>query len=408
MNDGLGHSAGDDLLVQVARRLENCVRASDTVARFGGDEFVILLEELTCIHDATRIPQRILDQLAQPFELNGYEAHIGGSIGIALSTLQYQEPDEILRNADAAMYQAKSQGKGQYVIFDPSMQASAMERLNLENKLRKAIERQDFALYYQPIVDVSTGDVGSFEMLIRWFTPEGSILPTQFVPIAEETGLITPLGWWAFEQACYQLRHWQHLYPRKQALKLNINFSAIQLKQTDFVENVQAILDKTQLIESSLIFEITESCLLEKSRNQVQILHHLKELGIQICIDDFGTGYSSLSRLHEFPIDALKIDRTFIKRMQEGAGGLEMVKMIIALARSLAMNVIAEGVETEAQLRQLRHLNCQFAQGHHIASPVDRSTTEEFIKQTYSNLPLNICQASYYVSDSDELICSNQ
>ncbi|MGL5081867.1 MAG: putative bifunctional diguanylate cyclase/phosphodiesterase [Microcoleaceae cyanobacterium] len=384
VNDGLGHSFGDYLLQEVAERLKSCIRISDTVARFGGDEFVILLEDLTDIHDVLRIVQRIQEQLAKPFQLNGYEVHTGASIGIVFSTVQYQAPEEVLRDADAAMYRAKSQGKGQYVIFDPAIQASAMERLQFENDLRRAIDQEDFCLHYQPIVEIGTGRLSSFEALARWPTPnQGTISPLKFIPVAEETGLITPLGWWVFQEACRQLRSWQKNFPRKEPLMLNINLSAIQLKQADLVKNVKAILEATELSGNSIKLEITESCLLENINAQVQILQQLRDLGIQLCIDDFGTGYSSLSRLHEFPIDTLKIDRAFIKRMETDAGSLEMVKMIVTLAHSLGMNVVAEGVETETQLQRLAELGCEFAQGYLLAQPVESTIAEEFLKQPF-------------------------
>ncbi|MGD1805532.1 putative bifunctional diguanylate cyclase/phosphodiesterase [Dapis sp. BLCC M126] len=383
VNDSLGHSVGDSLLAAVAERLKVSVRASDTVARFGGDEFVILLEQLNDLHEVTYVTQRIQQQFNQSFLLNEYEVHLGASIGIALSTRQYQRPDELLRDADAAMYCAKAKGKNQYVIFDPTIQASAMERLHMENKLRQAIEREDFSLYYQPIIEVATGCLSGFEALIRWFTPDGNISPTKFIPVAEETGLITSLGWWVFQEACRQLQYWRNEFPQQQSLSLvlNINFSSIQLKASDLVENIQAILDATKLPGSSVKLEITESCLLENSEAQIQVLQQLKDLGINICIDDFGIGYSSLSRLHEFPIDTLKIDRAFVTRMEANSGGLEMVKMIIALAHSLNMNVVAEGVETETQLQQLKALGCEFAQGYFLAQPLDQVAAEEFLQQ---------------------------
>ncbi len=380
VNDSLGHSVGDSLLAAVAERLKLCVRASDTVARFGGDEFVILLEELNDVHEVTHITQRVQEKFNQSFLLNEYEIHLGASIGIALSTRQYQKPDELLRDADAAMYCAKAKGQNQYVIFDPTIQASAMERLNLENKLRLAIEHEDFSLYYQPIIDVSTGCLSGFEALIRWFTPDGSISPVKFIPVAEETGLISHLGWWVFQEACRQLQYWRNKFPQQQSLVLNINFSTIQLQESDLVENIQAILDATELPGSSVKIEITESCLLKNSEAQIKVLQKLKNLGINICIDDFGTGYSSLSRLHEFPIDTLKIDRAFVTRMEANSGGLEMVKMIIALAHSLNMNVVAEGVETETQLEQLKALGCEFVQGYFLAKPLDKIAAEGFLQ----------------------------
>ncbi|MEL7034374.1 MAG: EAL domain-containing protein [Cyanobacteria bacterium J06592_8] len=384
VNDSLGHGMGDLLLQEVAKRLKVCVRTSDTVARFGGDEFAILLEELADVHDVIQIAQRVQEQLNRSFYLNDYEVHSGASIGIALSTMNYQDATEILRDADAAMYRAKNQGKGQYVIFDPIIQASAMQRLRLENQLRRAIKEQEFCLYYQPIIDAHTGDLRSFEALIRWNTSEEkAISPMQFIPIAEETGLITSIGLWVFQEACHQLQEWQKV-SKTVPVMLNINLSPIQLKHINLVQNIEWLLNETGVSGSSLKLEITESCLLENVEAQISILNEIKKLGIAICIDDFGTGYSSLSRLHEFPIDTLKIDRFFIEQMETEAGHLETIKMIIALAHSLDMDVVAEGVETTSQLEKLAALDCDLIQGYLVSKPVDSQAASQLLEQFYA------------------------
>ena len=384
VNDSLGHSAGDELLKWVAKQLRKCLRNCDTVARFGGDEFVILLEEVENINEVIRVAQRIKEQLAQPFKLNNYEVCSGASIGITLSHLNYKNPEEVLRDADAAMYRAKAQGKGRYVVFDPTMQASIMERLQLENDLRHALESKKLCLYYQPIFSLSTGKISGFEALTRWQHPErGWISPAKFIPLAEETGLISPLGLFVLQEACRQFCLWQQQVSHRLSLSINVNLSAIQLKQIDLIEQIKKVLIPTGLDGSHLKLEITESCLLENLSTQVQLLRDLKALGIQLCIDDFGVGYSSLSRLHEFPIDTLKIDHSFLQRTEEH-GNWETVKMVIALAHSLSMNVVAEGVEVAQQIDQLKALGCEFGQGYLFSKPVDGQKASQMLSSNLS------------------------
>ena len=380
INDSLGHSAGDTLLIEVGKKLEGNLRASDTVARFGGDEFAILLEEVEDIHEVIRVTQRIQQNLSSPFQLYNYEVHPGASIGIALSTIGYKHPEAILRDADAAMYRAKAQGKNRYVVFDPTMQASVLERLALENDLRRGLELQELSVYYQPILSLSTGKLSGFEALARWQHPrQGWISPDKFIPLAEETGLISPLGLFVFQEACHQLYRWQQQSSGELSLSININLSAIQLKQVDIVKQIELVLQNTEVDPSNLKLEITESCLLVNNGSSVQILQNLKSLGIQLCIDDFGVGYSSLSRLHEFPIDTLKIDRSFLKRTEEQKNW-ETIKLVIALAHSLGMTVVAEGIEMEQQLEQLKLLGCEFGQGYLFSPPVDRQTASQFFE----------------------------
>ncbi|EAZ90844.1 hypothetical protein CY0110_25476 [Crocosphaera chwakensis CCY0110] len=382
VNDSLGHSAGDELLKQVAQTLQNHLRASDTVARFGGDEFAILLEEVEDIHEVIQVTQRIQEALSAPFELNNYEIRPGGSIGIALSDSNYKHPEEILRDADAAMYRAKAGGKNRYVVFDPTMQASVLERLALETDLRRGLDSNELCLHYQPIFSLA-GDqlqVSSFEALARWQHPEhGWISPAKFIPLAEETGLISPLGLFVLQEACDQLRVWQSEFAHNLSLSINVNLSAIQLKQVDLVKQIKTVLKNTNIDPRYLKLEITESCLLQKNGSSVELLHNLKALGIQLCVDDFGVGYSSLSRLHEFPIDTLKIDRSFLRRTEE-AKNWETVKLVIALAHSLGMTVVAEGIETEKQLEQLKVLGCEYGQGYLFSPPVDNQATKQFFE----------------------------
>lgn len=384
VNDSLGHAIGDVMLQEVARRLKACLRAPDVVARLGGDEFAILLQNIRDDDCALEVARRVQDQLKRPFTLEGLEIFSEASIGITLGVQNYQRPEDLLRDADVAMYCAKSQGKGQYEVFDPVMQIRVRESLLLENDLRWAIEREQLSLHYQPIVSAITGKLAGFEALVRWQHPvEGWIPPAKFIPLAEETRLIIPIGWWIFQRACHQLQIWQQHFPTHADLKLSVNFSAVQLQQVQLVEHVEEILGATGLDGRYLKLEITESYLLEDSAAQVEILRRLKALGMQICIDDFGTGYSSLSRLHEFPIDTLKIDRSFIKRVDPQSGkNLETVRMIITLAHSFGMDVVAEGVENADHLQKLKDLGCDFFQGFLISRPMDSDTATQFLARS--------------------------
>lgn len=380
INDSLGHAIGDELLKHVAQRLQACVRSVDTVARFGGDEFAILLEELSHPDEAIEVAQRIHDQFALPFILEGYEVFTGASIGIALSTLNYQRAANVLRDADTAMYHAKAQGRNYYAVFDPTMQTQVTSRLQLENDLRRAIESQEFYLVYQPIVSLSTGRLRGFEALVRWYHPRrGKISPIEFIPVAEETGLISSLGWWVLQTACQQLGEWIEEFPQVTPLVMNVNLSALQLKQSDLLDRLDRILQTTQIPRDWLKLEITESCILETFTSEAKQLKQLKELGIRLCIDDFGTGYSSLSRLHEFPIDTLKIDRAFVHRLRSNSS--ETIQMIITLAHSLGMDVVAEGIETEIELETLQKLGCEFGQGYFFAAPITTEMAREWLSQ---------------------------
>ncbi len=380
VNDSLGHLVGDELLKSVARKLQASLRHTDTVARFGGDEFVILLEEIKDINEATAVAERIQKQLRLPLNFNDYQVFTEVSIGIILSTTGYERPEDVLRDADVAMYHAKAQGKGRYEVFDPAMQTLVMARLQMENDLRQAIALQEFFLYYQPIVSLSTGEVSGFEALIRWHHPSrGWILPDRFIPVAEETGLINDLGWWVLQEACRQLSIWRQQFPQKPPLTINVNLSAVQLKQVDLVDRIEEILEKTGISRGCLKLEITESCILETVAWSEKMLKQLKALGIQLCIDDFGTGYSSLSRLHEFPIDTLKIDRSFVSRIEPDFSDIEIVQTIVTLARSRGMDVVAEGIETLPQLQKLQDLGCELGQGYLFSKPVDSQQATQLL-----------------------------
>jgi diguanylate cyclase (GGDEF)-like protein len=383
VNDSLGHLVGDELLKSVACRLQASLRHTDTVARFGGDEFVILLENIQEFSEAIHVAERILEQVKQPFQVNGYEVFSEVSIGIILNLAEYERPEDVLRDADAAMYQAKAKGRGRYEVFDPAMQTMVMARLQLENDLRRAVAQQELCLHYQPIVSLSTLEVVGFEALVRWYhSSQGWISPGQFIPVAEETRLINEIGWWVLQQACHQLNIWHRQFPDKLFLSMNVNFSAVQIKQVELLQKIETILQNSEIPQHSLKLEITESSIVETVGCEAKTLKHFKNLGIQLCIDDFGTGYSSLSRLHEFPIDTLKIDRSFVKRIEPDHDDIEIVKTIVTLARSRGMDVVAEGIETLFQLSKLKQLNCDYGQGYLFSAPVDSQTATQFLENT--------------------------
>ena len=381
INDSLGHTSGDQLIVELARRLQGCLRQVDTVSRFGGDEFAILLDGIKDPSDAIRVAEKIQEELLRPFELGGHEAFTSASIGIALSTAGYDQPDYILRDADTAMYRAKDAGKACYELFDLEMHSRAVIRMRLENDLRRAVDRSEFCVYYQPIVSVETGRLSGFEALVRWQHPErGLVGPSEFIPVAEETGMIVQLGSWILEKACRQMHDWHLQHPANRALTMNVNLSSKQLIQSGLVQEVKTILQKTGLPARSLKLEITESVVMENAELATTMLKQLSDLNVHLCIDDFGTGYSSLSYLHRFPVDTLKIDRSFVNRIEEKDENVEIVRTIATLARNLGMEVVAEGVESSEQLACLRALNCEYAQGYHFSRPLPAEAAARFIE----------------------------
>jgi len=380
INDSLGHSFGDQLIVELARRLQSSLRQVDTVSRFGGDEFAILLDGISDPSDAIRVAEKIQQELLRPFELGGHEAYTSASIGIALSSAGYDQPDYILRDADTAMYRAKDAGKSCYELFDLEMHSRAVIRMRLENDLRRALERDEFCLYYQPIISVETSRLSGFEALVRWQHPErGLVAPSEFIPVAEETGLIVPLGSWILEKACRQMQDWHTLHPANRFLTMNVNLSSKQLIQSGLVQEVKEILEKSGLPARSLKLEITESVVMENAELATTMLKQLSNLGVHLCIDDFGTGYSSLSYLHRFPVDTLKIDRSFVNRIEEKDENVEIVRTIATLARNLGMEVVAEGVESEDQLACLKALKCEYAQGYLFSRPLTAERASAFI-----------------------------
>jgi diguanylate cyclase (GGDEF)-like protein/PAS domain S-box-containing protein len=378
VNNSFGHLVGDELLKQVTRRLQIELRPQDKMARFSGDAFVILLVDVANMQEVESFAKRIRERMKLPFQLEQGHIFTSASIGITCNNLNYRNADELLRDADIALYEAKSKGQGCYTFFNPQMQKIVLARHQLENDLRYALEKQEFSLYYQPIVELKTRRLQGFEALIRWYHPvRGWISPSQFIPIAEATGLIHPLGDWVLRTACQQLNLWREQYPQAEALQMNLNLSVHQLKEVDLVERIKALLEIHQLPSQVIKLEITESAFLETVTNQDAVVERLKELGLGLCIDDFGTGYSSLSRLHEFPVDTLKVDRSFIKSMETGQTAI--IQTIITLGQALGMNVVAEGIETPEQLDTLRDLQCEYGQGYLFSKPVDSSQASKLI-----------------------------
>lgn len=384
VNDSLGHLLGDKLLQKVAKRLEYCLSHDLKVARFGGDEFVIILENITDNQELITVAQNVLDLLNPAFELNQYEVYIGVSIGITFSHFGYDYPEDILRDADVAMYAAKANGKGCYQLLTSELQQKAVNGLQLENDLRRAIQNQEFSLYYQPILSLPISKKLGFEALIRWHHPQkGIIYPDKFIPVAEETGLIIELGLWVIKTALNQISIWQEQFPGFSEITINVNVSPQQLMVASFSEKVEELLSKFQIKSHQIKFEITESSLLKTGDPYIEVLKQLKKLGIQFCIDDFGMGYSSLSRLHEFPIDTLKIDRSFVSHIGLNQGEIELIRTIITLAHGLGMDVVAEGIETKSQLNQLSLLGCEWGQGFLFSKPLNSVDTTEYIAGLY-------------------------
>jgi diguanylate cyclase (GGDEF)-like protein len=385
INDSLGHSNGDRLLQTFAQRIQTCLRAGDILARLGGDEFTILVDAITSVSDATRVADRIQEQLKRPFMLDGAEVYTSSSIGIALSTTRYTRAETLLRDADTAMYRAKALGKARYAIFDATMHTQVTNRLQLEMDLRRAIERKEFTLYYQPIISLKTGWIIGFEALVRYRHPQrGLVSPAQFIPLAEETGLIVPIGQWVLHEACWQLRSWQRHIPRNALCTISVNLSSKQFAQLDLVEQIAATLRDTGLEAHRLQLEITESALMENTEAAARQLAQLRALEVHLQIDDFGTGYSSLSMLHRFPIDTLKIDRSFVSTLGTNPESAAIVQAIVTLGHTLGLDVVAEGIETNAQLIQLRALGCDYGQGFFFASPMEARDAQVMLAAQYS------------------------
>jgi diguanylate cyclase (GGDEF)-like protein/PAS domain S-box-containing protein len=380
VNDSLGHLKGDLLLTAIARRLETCVRPGDTVARLGGDEFTLLLDDMRDAADAVQVADRILEQMRMPFILEGHEVFATVSIGIAPGA-HYDKSDDLLRDADTAMYRAKERGKNCYEVFDAAMHSRAVARLQLETDLRRAIERKEFRVFYQPIVSLLTDSLVGFEALVRWQHPQrGLVTPGEFLPLAEETGLILPIDLWVLREAARQTREWQDGYPTAKDLRINVNLSTKQFSQPGLVEHVKEVLAQTGLDGRHLTLEITESAIMEETQALADLLEQIRKLDIRLYLDDFGTGYSSLGYLHRFPIHSLKIHSSFVGQLgKEDEDPGQLVRTITTLAENMRMGVVAEGVETREQLAKLRDLRCQRVQGYFFSRPLSAADAELLI-----------------------------
>ncbi|PYR51620.1 MAG: diguanylate cyclase [Acidobacteria bacterium] len=379
VNDSLGHLVGDELLVGISRRLESSLRDGDVLARLGGDEFTILLTDLANPNEACLIAERIREVLRAPFFLGDRELFTTASIGIALSTADYTQPEDIMRDADTAMYRAKALGKARHELFDTGMHAKAVDRLGFEHDLRGAMERREFALHYQPLVSLSSGQWTGFEALLRWNRGGHPVAPSEFIPVAEETGIIEPLGTWVLQEACRQAAVWRRQFPGGVFDGITVNVSTQQLARRDFLQVVQGALKAAMLDPGDLRLEITETVLMDDPERAEVVLRDLRQLGVKIYLDDFGTGYSSLSYLHRFPVDTLKIDRSFVASLKEGSERPAIIESIVTLARTLGTHVIAEGVETERQMHELTRLGCTEAQGYFFGRPLPACSTESLL-----------------------------
>ena len=384
VNDSLGHFLGDELLVEVARRLEQSVRPGDTVARLGGDEFIVLLEDIGEVAEAQVVARRIRESMQPSFNLGGQQVSTSASIGIALSSGSSGRPEDLVRDADTAMYSAKAEGRAQVRIFDRTMHETAVARLKLEHDLTLALRDQQFRLHYQPIVCLKSGAIAGFEALVRWQHPErGLVFPDDFISVAEETGMIEELGWWVLDEACLSAATWRKEHPEFADLQINVNLSARQFRCADLAERVVDIAKSRGLAPDALRLEITETVVMEDAQASREVLAQLQGQGVGICIDDFGTGYSSLNYLHAFDVDILKIDRSFVRRITREQRP-EIIGTILELSRSMGLSVTAEGVETREQLTQLRELNCDRGQGYYFA----RSLAPDEVRRLLSRKPI--------------------
>ena len=408
INDSLGHLVGDQLLIGVAARLEKCLRATDMVARvgrdfivarMGGDEFTVLIDDLKDPADARQAAERLMKAVAAPFNLNGKEVFTSVSVGIALSNAaKYESPDEILRDADTAMYRAKSLGKARYEVFDADMRASVMARLQLEMDLHRAIERQEFSNFYQPIISLVSGEIVGFESLLRWNHPtRGHLGPEEFIAVAEETGLIRELGWWNLRESCRQMSVWRAKYPAYAELTISVNLSPKQFLQPNLISDIEGVLVELKMPPSALKLELTESTVMGDPATAIDMLEQIKARGISLAIDDFGTGYSSLSYLHRFPLDTLKIDRSFISGIGDAGSsqdGTEIARTILPMASNLHLEVVAEGVETSEQLALLTRLKCKYGQGFYFSKPLPAADAAELLEKKTNWHPKSLSAAS--------------
>jgi len=381
VSESLGRTFGDHLLVEIAGRLQRCLRTADTVAWFGADKFIILLESLNSTRDVIRVIERIRKELLPPINHDGNEIFTSACIGIAMSSKNYSDADDLLRDAETAMHRAKTQGPRTYVMFDPAMHEQAMRTLRMETELRRAIDRQELRLHYQPIVSITTRKIKGFEALVRWQHPErGLLLPAEFLPVAEETDVIIPISHWVIHQACKQLAEWRARFPGKLLPSVSVNLTTRYFSGEDMLAKISGVICENKLKPSDLVVEITENQLMENLETASKTLQDLSDFGTMVSIDDFGTGYSSLSYLASFPIHTLKIDKSFIGNLNGDVKNLSIVRSIISLGQNLGLEVIAEGVETKKQLEHLRTMQCQYAQGYYFSKPLESELIARFIE----------------------------
>ena len=384
VNESLGHIHGDELLQLISARLKETIPISDTVARLGGDEFSILLQDINSVRDVEVIAKDIQNLFSKPFVLGDREVFASASMGIAHSDNDYKTPEEILRDAELAMYRAKREGKSQSIVFQPQFRQSSLSPIDLDTDLRRALDRDEMELHYQPIISMRDRTISGFEALLRWsHRSRGVISPNEFIPLAEETGLIYDLGQWVLGKACKQIATWNKSKKKEDQLEISINLSSRQFSDPNLVEGIVENIEKSGFDAEFLKIEITESALMQNAQRSVSMLNQLKDLNIKVCVDDFGTGYSSLSYLHTFPIDTLKIDRSFVHDMSRNFRNMEIIRTIIMLAHNLKLDVIAEGVETGEQDAQLSALGCQFAQGFYFSRPINSSDAALLIQQNH-------------------------
>ena len=387
VNRAYGTEVGDATLVELACRLEGCIRGVDSVGHLGSDDFAILLDGMNDVSDPTRVANRINQALSSAVQVEKHQVFVGASIGISVSLTGYQNPDDLVLDAQKALVRARTEGPGSYQMFDPVLHARALARVNLEGRIRRALDEDQLTLHYQPLVSLADGSLYGFEALVRWDDPDhGMVAPDDFVPVAEDTGLIVPLGWWVMKKALAQLRAWNEGKPKGPSLAMSVNVSSRQFSQPDMVENVLKILGEQSVPGNQLHLEITETSLMSDLEATGSTLRELRDTDIQLHVDDFGTGYSSLAYLCRFPIHTLKIDRSFVRQMTYSGENMEVVRTIVQLARNLGHGVIAEGVETEGQLALLQNLGCDLGQGYLISRPLDPERALLLIKKKGSLL----------------------
>lgn len=392
VNDSLGHLIGDKLLIEVAGRLRASLRMTNTifhddswsthVARLGGDEFVVLLSDVSMISSVTRVALRIQESLCEPFVIDGHEIFTSVSIGITLSEARYTSSQEMLRDADTALYKAKSDGKACYRVFDQEMHETITYQMKLENDLRRAVEKKQFELVYQPIVSLRSGTIRGFEALIRWHHPLfGTLLPAEFIPLSEETNMIVPVGHWVLQEACEQVRRWDRDFGISDGACVSVNISESQLMDENFIDGLRDVLTETGIHPSQLWLEVTERSIMHDSQAMIEVMHEIKKLGLELHLDDFGTGYSSLNCLHQYPLDVIKVDRSFLKRLDEGVQYAAMMQAIVDLAHNLNMKVLTEGIETSDQAAQILAMECDYAQGYLFARPMAAREASNLLRQ---------------------------